>query len=193
MKYPLDVRFKLIAISPQLTVRDADGNTLFYIRQKAFKLRESVHVFADEAQTREVARIKADRIIDLSATYNFEDPQGRSFGAVRRKGMRSFWKAHYEVLSPDGGVMTLREDNAFVKLMDGLFANIPLVGMLSGYVFNPTYTITRGSEPVLRIVKRPAFLESRFEINRLGELDTGEEALSILSVVMMLLLERARG
>ena len=50
LAYPLDLRFKLIAIASQIYVRDAAGSLRYYVRQKAFTLKEAVTVFADEAR-----------------------------------------------------------------------------------------------------------------------------------------------
>jgi len=51
MKYPLSLKFKLMALSPQVSVHDADGQLRMYVKQKAFKLKEKVTVFADEQQS----------------------------------------------------------------------------------------------------------------------------------------------
>src|SRR3954468_1128541 len=69
MNFPLELRFKLLAISSQISVRDASGHLLCHVKQKAFKLKEEVTVFGDEAQTRPLYRINADRVIDISAQY----------------------------------------------------------------------------------------------------------------------------
>jgi len=194
MDYPLSLTFKIVAISPQLAVTDAADRLLFYVKQKAFKLREQVTVFADREQTRPVAYIKADRLLDLSATYAFTDPEGRRFGAVKRAGMRSLWRAQYEVLRGDTTVFTIREDNAFVKFADALLFEIPLVGLLSGYVLHPAYTVSRpDGTRVLHIRKRAAMWEGKFTIERLGEIAADEEAVATLSILMMALLERSRG
>lgn len=194
MNYPLDLRFKFVAISPQVSVTDAAGRLVFYVKQKAFKLKESVLVFGDREQTRPVAKIDADRILDISATYHLRDSSGGDIGAVRRHGLKSLWRAHYGVLRQDTELMTIRERNPFIKVMDGIFGEIPVVGILSGYVFQPTYDVTRtDGTPVLRVRKRPSFLESRFRVERLGQLAPDEEALAIMSILMMVLLERSRG
>jgi hypothetical protein len=44
-----------------------------------------------------------------------------------------------------------------------------------------------------RVVKRPAFLEGVYRIEALGALDAEDERLAVLSVLMVLLLERQRG
>src|SRR5262245_17006337 len=97
MNFPLQLSFKIVAIAPQFSVRDAGGNLLFYVRQKLFKLKEAITVFGDEAQTRPVFTIKADRVIDFSARYDIADTSGRYVGSVKRHGMRSLWRTHYEV------------------------------------------------------------------------------------------------
>ena len=46
MNFPLTLNFKKLALSPQISVTDASGRLLFYVKQKAFKLKEAVTVFA---------------------------------------------------------------------------------------------------------------------------------------------------
>lgn len=195
MEYPLQLSFKLIALSPQVSVTDASGGLVFYVKQKAFKLKESVSVFADAQRTRPVATISADRMLDISGTYRFADPQGRVFGAVRRKGLRSIWKAHYEMIDTDDRLVgSIREDNAWVKFFDGVLSQIPVLAAFSGLLFHPSYTVTRADGSVLlRMKKLPAFFEGRFRIDKVGEPATVEEGNAVLSLLMMLLLERRRG
>ena len=57
--------FKLLGAAFRL--KTADGRLLAYSKQKAFKLREDIRVYSDEAQTVELLHIRADRIIDFSA------------------------------------------------------------------------------------------------------------------------------
>lgn len=200
MDYPLQMTFKILAVAPQIFVRDANGNDLMYVKQKLFKLKEAINIFSDETQSRQLYAIKADRIIDFSARYNFTDYQGMSLGAVKRKGMRSLWKASYDVLEGDEVKFQIHEENPFVKIMDGLFSEIPIVGMFSGYVFNPTFAVDRANKvsdsaaPVMRLVKQPAFLESSFSIEKIDPgLTEQEERQILLSLMMMVLLERRRG
>ncbi|MCS6909756.1 MAG: hypothetical protein NZM11_04200 [Anaerolineales bacterium] len=53
-------------------------------------------IFADEQQQNQLYQIRADRIIDFSAQYNITASGGAPVGAVKRRGMRSLWKATYE-------------------------------------------------------------------------------------------------
>ena len=204
MRLPLDLRFKKIALAPQISVRDAAGQLVLYVRQKAFKLKESVTVFGDEAQSRALYRIDADRIVDFSARYRITDVDGdgRELGTVQRRGMRSIWRAHYEVQRDGVTIMEVREENPWIRVLDGLMSDIPVVGLFTGYAFIPTYRLTAvggdGDCALLRMRKRPSFFESRFEIERPASpagspLTDDEERLGVLGLLMIVLLERHRG
>jgi hypothetical protein len=196
MRFPLDLRFKLIAVAPQISVTDAAGALLFYVKQKAFKLRESVTVFRDAAQTQPLYRIAADRILDISAQYRIDEEGGAPVGVLRRRGMRSLWRAHYEVHRGGVPALLIREENPWVKLLDGLLGEIPILGLFTGYVLHPAYRLTRaaGEETLLRAVKQPALFESRYLIERAREdLSPADQTLAVLALLMMLLLERSRG
>jgi uncharacterized protein YxjI len=197
VNYPLSLSFKILAIAQQITVRDSLGDLLYYVKQKAFKLKEDVTVFADEGQTRPLYNIKADRIIDISARYTITDVNtGAVIGAVKKQGLRSLWKAHYDVFDPLGGeqpLFSIREANPWIKVADGLFGELPIIGLFSGYLFHPTYLLQRGEgNVVMSLKKQPAFFEGKFSLEKQGQLTPAEETLATVSMLMFLLLERAR-
>jgi hypothetical protein len=194
VNFPLELNFKKVALNPQVKVTDAAGQVVLYTKQKAFKLKEAVTVFADVEQTRPLYAINADRVLDFNAKFNIADAWGNNIGAVARKGRKSLWRAEYEVLDGAAAALTIREENGWVKVADALFAEIPLVGIFSGYVFNPSYVLTNASNlPLMRLAKQPAFLEGKFGIERLAEMSEADETRAVLSFLMMVLLERRRG
>jgi hypothetical protein len=194
MQYPLQLTFKFWALSPQISIVDAQGNLLFYVKQKLFKLKEAITIFADAERTRPLYYIKADRIIDFSARYDFTDENGIPIGAVKRQGLKSLWRSRYDVFDGDSVNFTIQEKNPWVKVADALFQEIPLVGMLSGFVFNPAYLVLRAdSSIVMRLEKIPSFFSREFTIKALDTLDETEEKQVLLSLMMMLLLEKNRG
>lgn len=82
-----------------------DGKVLAFSRQKAFKLKEDIRVYADEAMTNPLLTIKADRVIDFSAAYRVEDAKtGQHYGSLRRKGLSSMLRDSWEILDPSGVV-----------------------------------------------------------------------------------------
>jgi uncharacterized protein YxjI len=194
MNYPLKLSFKLLALASQIYIRDANGQLIGYVKQKLLKLKEDINVFADEQQTQHLYNIKADRVLDFSAKYSFTDNRGTSVGAIKRKGMRSIFKAHYEICEPSGTLaMEIHEENAWIKVVDSLVGEIPIIGMFTGYFFNPAYIISRGGAGIARLQKQPAFFEGIFQLEKLAEMSDEDEALVLLSFLTMTLLERARG
>jgi uncharacterized protein YxjI len=194
MNTPLLLRFKLIALAPQIYVTDASGATVLYVRQKLFKLKEAVSVFGDQGQTELKYTIKADRILDFSARYTFRDPAGGVVGAVKRRGLRSMWRARFDIYDGDSVAFTIQESSALVRLGDSFFQQIPIVGAFAGYVFNPSYDVARPDGAiVMRLVKLPAFWEGKLRIDRVGEVTPAEQERIVLGLLMMVLLERTRG
>ncbi len=195
MNYPLTLSFKLLALASQIYIRDANGNLIGYVKQKLLKLKEDINVFADEGQTQHLFNIKADRIIDFSAKYNFTSASGQSLGSISRKGMRSIFKAHYLIFDENGAqTMEIHEENGWIKVVDSLLGEIPLLGMFTGYFFNPSYIVSRlDNTQVARLKKQPAFFEGVFQLEPLIQMRNDEETKVMLSVLTMTLLERARG
>lgn len=195
MQYPLSIRFRIFALASQIQVTDAGGATVCYVRQKMFRLKEAVSVFRDSTMQQVLCEIRADRIIDFSACYRFFDQSSESFGAVQRKGMRSLWRAHYEILDESGQqYASIREENPSARFFDGLLGEIPLLGLACGYFFHPKYLVTgTAGEPLLRMTKQRSFLEASYIIEQLAEADPVEELRALMSLLMMALLERRRG
>lgn len=111
-KYTLRRKFlKILGASFQ--VFDPSENLVAFCSQKAFKLREDIRVFEDEAQTKPLLTIQARQVIDFSACYDIIDAtQGVKVGAARRKGMKSLLKDSWEVLDADDRpIDNLEEDS----------------------------------------------------------------------------------
>ncbi len=195
MNYPITFTFKLLALGTSVYVRDASGNLLGFVKKKKFKLKEDINVFADENQTQVLFNIKADRVIDFSAKYNFTDSTGRPLGAIKRQGMRSIWKSNYLITdASDRQILEIHEENAWVKVIDALVGELPIIGMFTGYMFNPAYIVSRSDNtPVARLQKQPAFFEGKFEVTTQAQLTQSEESVVLLSLLTMTLLERGRG
>ena len=195
MNYPIELTFKLLALASQIYISDADGKIIGYVKQKLFKLKEDINVFADESQSKLLFDIKADRVIDFSARYNFTSSSGQFIGSIKRRGMRSIWKANYEISDANNQqVLQINEENAWTKVFDALIGEVPVVGMFTGYLFNPAYLISRtDGSPIIRLQKLPAFFESKFVLTPQAQLSDNQESLILLGSLMMTLMERRRG
>jgi uncharacterized protein YxjI len=193
-QYPLQLTFKFWSLSTQITIDNNQGRTVMHLQQKMFKLKEHINVFADQQRSQQLFDIKADRIIDFSARYNFSDATGKAIGAVKRRGMKSFWKAHYDVYDGEQVILTITEENPWIKVLDSLFSEIPVVGWFTGYVFNPTYLVQRpDGRTAMTLEKVPTFMSRIFSIKAVDRLTETEESQALLGLIMLLLLERNRG
>ncbi len=115
IQYPLTLSFKILALASQATVTDAHGRTVLYTKQKLLKFKEHVEIWTDKSQATRLADIKANKVIDWSARYQFTDSQGGVIGSVGRRGWRSLWKAHYETFNPGDNTpdFSIQEEKRF--------------------------------------------------------------------------------
>lgn len=196
LNYPLDFKFKMATLASDFNITDKNGNYVAYVRQKMFKLKEDVVVFSDETKSTELFRIKADRWLDFNASYSILNlAENKNQGRLARKGMRSIWKSSYDIIDENDKVKyTISEDNAWVKVLDSLVGELPIIGMFTGYFFNPSYSVKDLNGNVLfRLKKMPSLFGRRFQLDRLVDIPDEDESLIVLSYLMMVLLERARG
>ncbi|MEZ7493921.1 hypothetical protein QO206_00375 [Leeuwenhoekiella aequorea] len=195
LKFPIDLVFKIGTFSNDFTATDANGNLLAYARQKMFKLKEDIQIFADTSKNQLNYQIKADRWLDFSAAYAFYDANGNAFGKIVRKGWRSIWKAKYQIVDASNNPeYTIEEENGWVKVADSLLGEIPVAGAFTGYLFNPSYSVTNlKGEKIARLKKQASFFGRKFQITKLGELDEGDSERIMLGLMMLILLERRRG
>jgi hypothetical protein len=108
--------------------------------------------------------------------------------------MKSLWKARYDILDSENPTLMISEENPWTKVFDALLGEVPIVGMFTGYFFHPAYRVTRPDGTlVMRLEKQPAFFEGKFIIEKHAEVSPIEETRALLSLVMMILLERRRG
>ena len=195
LQYPLFLKFKISTLSSDFNISDKNGNSLAYVRQKLFKLKEDVVVYNNESRTQENFRIRANQWIDFNASYAITDNTGKNLGKIARKGMRSIWKATYFVMDAfDNQKYKVQEENAWVKIIDGFFTEIPILGIFTGYFFNPTYIVhdNKGKE-IYRLKKMPSFFGRKFQLDQINDIADEDETLVVLSLMMMVLLERAKG
>lgn len=192
--YPLNLKFKVTTLANDFVVTDAQNRTVSYVRQKMFKFVDEVDIYSDETKSSQTHKIKANKWIDFSAAYAITNHKQENLGKVARKGWASIWKSKYEIFDAhDQHKFVIRERNAWVKVMDSMFGEIPLIGVLSGYVFNPKYDVKDlNNQVVFTLSKKPSFFGRKFELTKTTAKELPED-LILLSLKMMLILERRRG
>lgn len=158
-----------------------DGGLQFYVKQKAFKLKEAITVYGDEDMTDVELLIQARSIMDFSGTYDVTTPEGQKVGALRRQGMKSIFRDRWEILDPDDAVIgTVEEDSmALAILRRFLSALVP-----------QSFTVAVGGETVGVFDQHfnpfVAKYDIDFSYDSRGQLD---RRLGIAAVVLLLAVE----
>lgn len=195
LNFPLQLQFKIGTFSNDFVATDANNATIAYVRQKMLKLIEEVQVFSSESRSELNYTIRANTWLDFSASYKFTNRNGYDVGRIVRKGWASLWKSHYEIYDEkDQQDLLVREENPWTKVFDSILGEIPILGVLTGYLFHPAYIVTRPNGTVVaRLKKEPSFFGRHFTIEKLNEFEAGEEERILLGLMMLILLERRKG
>jgi hypothetical protein len=116
--------FNFLGISCRIL--DKAGGLLYFVKMKAFKLKEDITVFRDEARTDAVLSIKARQIMDFGATYDItEVATGQKVGACRRKGLKSILKDEWEILDEDDALLGhAKEDSMLLAMIRRFLSNL---------------------------------------------------------------------
>ncbi len=124
-----------------------DGNLRYYIKKKAFRLKEEINVYSDENQTNVALVIQARNIFDFGATYDVTDPgSGETVGACRRQGLKSILRDEWTILGPgDVALGKIQEDSILMALFRRFIAHT---------LFPQTFSVYQGDQKLGKIAQR---------------------------------------
>lgn len=175
--------FKLVGAA--FFLRAPDGRLLAYSKQKAFKLKEDIRVYSDEAMTDELLYIQADRVIDFSAAYRVTDSKsGEVVGLLRRKGWSSMFRDSWEILDADGNALgRVIEDSGWKAMARRMidFASLLLP---------QTFLVQVEGQTVATMRQNRNFLAPKFFVNlNLDGQELLPRPLAVATVVLLLAIE----
>lgn len=162
-------------------IYDQSGGLEFYIKQKAFKLKEEINVFRDEGQTDKRLTIKARSISDFNSGYDIVDAaNGEAVGGAKRKGLKSLFKDEWDILDASGeAIGKIEETGGFMILLRKLIKLIP-----------QTYQVTLDGEQAGVIHQRFNPFQLAYDVDfSSGKLDP---RLGVGLVVLLLAIEGAQ-
>jgi len=107
-------------------IYDPNGQIAFYSKQKAFKLKEDIRLYAGEDMRKELLLIQARQIIDFSAAYDVIDSTSNmKVGALRRKGIKSIFKDEWIIMNAqDREIGFIKEDSVSLALVRRFITNL---------------------------------------------------------------------
>lgn len=172
--------FKLLGAA--FHVYTPEGALALYGKQKAFKLKEDIRVFADEGEHQELLSIKARSIIDFSASYDVVDATtGEKVGAYRRRGLKSMLRDKWEMLdTADNVIGTLEEDSMAMAMLRRFLSNL----------IPQAYTITVNGAVVatLRQHFNPFVFKADYAVT-----GAGDRRLLLAGIVLLMCVEGRQG
>ena len=175
--------FKLLGAAFHL--RTADGELLAYSKQKAFKLKEDIRVYSDEAMTDELLYIQADRVMDWSAAYRVTDSKtGEVVGLLRRKGWSSMFRDSWEILNSVGNPLgRVIEDSGWKAMARRLID-------LASILLPQTFLIQVDGQTVATMRQNHNVFAPKFFVDlSLDELGLLPRPLAVATVVLLLAIE----
>lgn len=102
-----------------------DGQLIMYIQHPLLKLREEFTVYADEAKTRPLLRVKSRQIIALNGSYDVSDAEtDELLGSVQKQGLRSLVRDRFVLLDASGAEIGYAEEQG-AALLRRLFPLLP--------------------------------------------------------------------
>jgi hypothetical protein len=193
LNYPVTATFSLLSLGQTVRIADATGHEILFVRQKAFRLKTDVVVYADDTQTQPVFLIRGDRMIG-SVKYQVTSADGRPIGSIQRQWGSFLWSATYRIFDANAVELgTIRQKNPWIRILHGLVADIPIVGVFAQMWVNPTYIVeVPATVPVMQLVKKRSFTSRRFVIEALGSLPRQSEEVVVPAIITFALMERAR-
>lgn len=125
MKYTLKRKF-FVLLGKEFSIVDENEKVLAYAKQKAFKLREEIHIYTDQTMTVPLLTIKARNIFDFGATFDVTDTKtGELLGALRRKGLRSMFRDEWHILTPgDNEIGIIQEESSLMAFVRRFLTNL---------------------------------------------------------------------
>jgi len=94
-----------------------DGQLIMYIQHPLLKLREEFMVYADEAKTRPLLKVKSRQVIAINFSYDVSDAQtDQLLGTVQKKGLRSIVRDKFIILDPLGAEIGYAEEQGAALL-----------------------------------------------------------------------------
>ena len=170
-------------LGPAFRIYGPEGNLQFYVKQKAFRLKEEINVFADEAQSQKRLTIKARSWQDFSGTYDVTDvASGDTVGACRRQGLKSMFRDSCVLIQGDREIGKVEEDSMLMAMIRRFF--------IKGWIPQTFNVVGSGGEALGRIKQGFNPFQLNYDVN--FEADVGgklDPRLGIALVVLLLAIE----
>ena len=99
LQYPLYFTFRVTTLANDFSAKDANGNSIYYVREKIFTWRDHIMVYRDQSKTEMLYELKSNKLIDFQQTFTITNHWGKVIGKVRRKSIKSLWRSTFNLMN----------------------------------------------------------------------------------------------
>ena len=106
---------------------DQEGNLTYFVRQKAFRLRDEMLVYRDEEQSTVQLRISARNWADARGHFDFiDEATGESLGSAKRNMFKSMLADDWDLMDVNGVIIgKINERITFLSVIRKVLKWIP--------------------------------------------------------------------
>lgn len=167
-------------------IYDMAGNLAFYSKQKAFKLKEDIRIYGDQAMTSELRCIRARGVIDFGMTYDVIDSTTQQVvGSLKRKGLKSLFRDSWVILDVnDQEIGTMQEESGALAILrrfvGGVLGQIVAPQQFNGYIGDvPVFQFNQNRNPFVQKIN----LDYGPDVNGLLDRRLGIAAASLVCAI----------
>ena len=103
-------------LGSEFEIFDANGNLRYFVKQKAFKIKEAITVF-DETKKNAVISIQARSWADFSGVYDVSLASGEKIGSLKREGLKSMFRDSWKILDTSDNIIGTIDEDSMMKAM----------------------------------------------------------------------------
>jgi len=123
----------LYRVTPVAGGETPAGPPIAFVRQRKLAIKEDIRLYADEAETQELFRIKARSLFDLGgARYDVTDSDGQPLGALEHVFGKSLLRSTWRIRGADGEEVATAQERS--RAMAVLRRVVDLAGELGGLI-----------------------------------------------------------
>jgi len=155
-----------------------DGQVIMFVKHPLLRLREEFSVFADEAQTRPLLKIKSKQVIAINFAFDVTDATtGEVMGTVQKRGFKSIVRDKFLILDPMGTEVGYMEEQG-ASIMRRIFPWL-----------TSKHAIFIGGQQVAFIRQRFRFFTKEFDVEMTPG---GTDPRFVLACALLALIAEAR-